>query len=90
MEIQRNSIRLRSAQIEIDTDALELQGRKSFVDRITAATPPMRKGMPDELKKLIESSPEHPEVNEIDEDDEVFGIVFKSHTYPPDMESNDD
>lgn len=47
--------------------------------------------IPKELKSLMDRSPGHPEVEEIEGDDEVFGIIFKSESYPPTMgESNDE
>lgn len=46
--------------------------------------------IPEELKSLMERSPGHPEVEEIEEGDEVFGIIFKSESYPPTMEESND
>lgn len=46
--------------------------------------------IPEELKSLMERSPGHPEVEEIEGDDEVFGIIFKSESYPPTMEESSD
>lgn len=42
----------------------------------------------DELKKLIESSNNHPEVAEIEEDDEIIGVLFKGQNYPPSLDSD--
>jgi hypothetical protein len=48
------------------------------------------KGIPDELRKLMERSPNHPEVNEIEEDDEIHGVLFKSPSYPPAMDDEEE
>lgn len=50
------------------------------------APPEQSRGIPEELRKLMERSPNHPEVNEISEDDEIHGVLFKSPSYPPAMD----
>jgi hypothetical protein len=88
MKLQEHGIRMRGMSLEVESDALELSGKQAFVNRISGGR--VSRPIPDELKKLMENSPEHPEVNEIDGDDEVYGVVFKSHSYPPSMDPEDD
>ena len=44
--------------------------------------------LPQALKDLISSSPDHEEIQEIDEDDDLIGIIFDS-SYPPEFSEND-
>jgi hypothetical protein len=88
MKLQEHGIRMKGLALEMESDALDVAGKTAFVNRITGAGRP--RTIPDELKKLIDRSPDHPEVSEIDEDDEVFGVLFKAEHYPPAMETDDD
>jgi len=88
MRLQEHAVKLRAMSLEVESGTLELSGKQAFINRIAGSR--TSRPIPDELKKLMENSPEHPEVNEIDEDDEVYGVVFKSHSYPPSMEPEDD
>lgn len=87
MKLQEHSIKIKAAN-------MELQSKTRVIDTLMGgiANRPARqsRGIPEELKNLMDLSPEHPEVKEIEEDDEVFGIVFQSHNYPPSLESNDE
>lgn len=47
-----------------------------------------RPELPQELKDLISSSPAHEEIQEIDEDDDLIGIIFDS-AYPPEFSENE-
>lgn len=91
MKLQDHGIRMKGLALEIESDAIELAGKQMLINRVTGAsrsTGP--RTIPEELKKLIDRSPDHPEVSEIDEDDEVFGVLFKAEHYPPAMETDDD
>lgn len=86
MKLQEHGVRIKAMSLEAESDALDLSGKQAFINRITTGP----RSIPDELKKLMEHSPDHPEVSEIDEDDEVVGVLFKAHSYPPSMEPEED
>ena len=90
MKLQEHGIRMKGLALEMESDALDVACKTAFVNRITGGGRPSPRTIPDELKKLIDRSPEHPEVSEIDEDDEVFGVLFKAEHYPPAMETESD
>jgi hypothetical protein len=93
MKLQEHNAKMRALNLELESDSLDVAGKKNLFDRIVSKvqnnTPP---GIPEELKKLMTNSPGHPEVNEIEDDDEVVGILFKASSYPPglDEDENDD
>lgn len=39
--------------------------------------------IPDKIKELMQSSPNHPEVEEIDGNDQILGVRFEAPDYPP-------
>ena len=91
LKLQEHGIRMKGLALEMESDALDVAGKTAFINRIAGGSRPSGpRTIPDELKKLIERSPEHPEVSEIDEDDEVFGVLFKAEHYPPAMETETD
>jgi hypothetical protein len=87
MKIQEHRIDIESANMELKSKAGLI---KTLVASNTARTARRGSGIPEELQNLMKSSPDHPEVNEIEEDDQVFGVVFQAHNYPPQLEQNDD
>ena len=56
---------------------------KSLPRGITASTESGSKELPEKLKELMKSSPNHPEVDEIDSTDEIIGVRFEAENYPP-------
>jgi len=72
--------------------SIKLQQHRVLMDAISTNSGGNNKTqeIPEELKSLIERSPGHPEVEEIEGGDEVFGIIFKSESYPPTMEESSD
>ena len=88
MKLQEHGVQIRGMSLELESDTLELSGKQAFVNRMVGGRG--SRPIPDELKELMGHSPDHPEVNEIDGDDEVYGVVFKAHSYPPSMENEDD
>jgi hypothetical protein len=84
---QENSMKIKAMSLEIESKALDLTGKQALLGRISPGKP--RTQIPEELRNLMSRSPDHPEVNEIEEGDEVFGVVFKAHSYPPTMEPED-
>ena len=91
MKLQSHSLYMKSKEVELESDRIEVGSKKAFIEKISGmGKPPSTSRIPDELAKLISNSPGHPEVNEIDGDDEVYGVVFQAHSYPPPMDDNDD
>lgn len=84
MKLQEHGIRIRAMSLDAESGTL----KQALMGRIAGGR--VSREIPEELKKLMEHSPDHPEVNEIDGDDEVYGVVFKSHSYPPSMDPEDD
>lgn len=39
--------------------------------------------IPEKIKELMKSSPNHPEVEEIDGTDQILGVRFEAENYPP-------
>ena len=39
--------------------------------------------IPEKIRELMKSSPDHPEVGEIDSTDEILGVRFEAKDYPP-------
>jgi hypothetical protein len=94
MKMQEHGIRMKSLSLEIESDSLDFAGKKDLFDRIVSRVqhPAMSggNGIPDELRKLMETGQNHPEVGEIEDGDDVVGVVFKAHSYPPGLDDNDD
>jgi hypothetical protein len=89
MKLQAHSAEMKSKALELESDTIEVTSKKAFIEKINGIGKPQGR-IPEELAKLISNSPGHPEVNEIDGDDEVYGVVFQAHSYPPSMDDNDD
>ena len=47
------------------------------------ATPSQVKELPEKIKELMKSSPNHPEVEEIEPTDLIIGVRFEAENYPP-------
>lgn len=41
------------------------------------------KELPEKLRELMKSSPNHPEVEEIESSDQIIGVRFEAENYPP-------
>jgi len=39
--------------------------------------------IPEKIRELMRSSPNHPEVEEIDSSDQILGVKFEARDYPP-------
>lgn len=50
---------------------------------VTATEPPSKESLPEKIKELMASSPNHPEVEEIDGSDQILGVRFEAAEYPP-------
>ena len=90
MKLQSHSLSMKSKEVELESDRIEVGSKKAFIEKISGlGKAPSASRIPEELAKLISNSPGHPEVNEIDGDDEVYGVVFQAHSYPPSMDDDD-
>jgi hypothetical protein len=92
MKLQSHSLAMKSREVELESDKIEVGSKKAFIEKLSNLGKPNPSRIPEELSKLMSNSPEHPEVSEIDGDDEVYGVVFQAHSYPPSMDddNNDD
>lgn len=91
IKLQEHGVRMKAAMLEVESDRVDLEGKNLFIGRMSGNKP--FRGVapiPEELKDLMSRSPDHPEVSEIEEGDQVYGVVFKAHTYPPTMDEDDD
>lgn len=86
-------------ETEAQDKELEIEQKRVFLDKLSAMTklpspmsssPTISKEIPEKIKKLMESSPEHPEVDEIDGSDEIIGIKFQAENYPPGFVDDED
>ena len=46
--------------------------------------------IPDKVRELMEKSPGHPEVEEIDGSDEIIGVRFEAENYPPGFDEDEE
>lgn len=86
MRLQKHSLEVRKQSFKLELDAIEVEGKKALISRMIGGGGSIRisrGGIPEEIKNLMEQSPNHPEVTEINEDDQIQGIVFKAQSYPP-------
>jgi hypothetical protein len=93
MKLQEHSAKMKSVNLALESNSLEFVSKRTILDRVmnTRGTPPIASNdIPEKLKDLMERSKGHPEVEEIDSDDQIVGVLFKAHSYPPDMEDDDD
>lgn len=51
---------------------------------------PSKDLIPEKIKELMKSSPNHPEVEEIDSSDQILGVRFEAENYPPGFGDGDD
>ena len=83
----------------------ELKEKTIFLERLTANNSPFMAMMAqmgskrdgqapaqisDKIKELMQHSAGHPEVEEIDGDDEIIGVRFEAENYPPGFEDDDE
>ena len=57
---------------------------------VTATEPPSKESIPEKIRELMASSPNHPEVEEIDSGDQILGVRFEAAEYPPTFGDEDD
>ncbi len=91
--------------LETAEKELDIEQKKSLFDKFNsissmrsglvttpgASAPAPNKDMiPEKIKELMKSSPNHPEVEEIDSDDQILGVRFEAENYPPGFGEGDD
>jgi hypothetical protein len=57
---------------------------------VTATEPLSKESIPEKVRELMKSSPNHPEVEEIDSSDQILGVRFEAENYPPGFDGDDD
>jgi hypothetical protein len=87
MKLQEHSVKIKAMSLEIESDTLDVAGKKNLFDKIVSRT---SGGIPEEIRRLMSGSPDHPEVDEIDDDDDIVGISFKASQYPPGLDDSFD
>ena len=58
--------------------------------KTTAGTVPDHPYVDEKIRELMKSSPDHPEVAEIDVFDEIIGVKFEAENYPPGFDEEDE
>lgn len=97
MKMQEHTERVKSMRLKNETKSLELISKRglatALVNRLVNSNNTGKEAeskIPEELQKLMDRSPSHPEVTEIEPGDEFFGVLFKGQDYPPPMEQEAD
>ncbi len=90
--------------LETTERTLDIEQKKSLFEKFNHVTS-MRHGgvagssanvapskdlIPDKIKELMKSSPNHPEVEEIDSSDQILGVRFEAENYPPGFGDGDE
>ncbi len=57
---------------------------------VTSTEAPDKESLPEKIRELMSSSPNHPEVEEIDGTDQIVGVRFEAAEYPPAFGDEDD
>jgi hypothetical protein len=85
--------------LEVKSLKQELQQKDLFLSKIESLQPlvaggripsDVAKEIPEKIKELMKSSPDHPEVDEIDGSDVILGIRFEAENYPPGFGETDE
>lgn len=90
---ERNIELLHKTQLFDKINALteaKTQGFAAIGSNFPAINPPPTHELPDKVKELMKSSPNHPEVNEIDGSDTILGVRFGAENYPPGFGEGDE
>ena len=83
---------LRRWELETEEKTLEIEQKRQFFNKFSslASKGPSialgsqgTKDIPEKIKELMSSSPNNPEVEEIDGSDEILGVRFEAENYPP-------
>ena len=83
---------LRKWELEVQEKILEIEQKRHFFNKFSslpskggfiAPVPQGSRDVPEKVKELMRSSPNHPEVEEIDGSDEILGVRFEAENYPP-------
>jgi hypothetical protein len=96
MKISEHSEKMRFLRLERESRSLELMGKKGLASALVGKLSggkmglPLDQKIPEELQNLIDRSPGHPEVSEIEPGDQVMGIMFKGPDYPPSLDPDED
>jgi hypothetical protein len=92
--------RVEKWEIEKEAIKFEMEQKRGFINKMEAAI--SSKGnstatitnrpteIPEKIKELMKSSPDHPEVEEIDPTDMILGVRFEADSYPPGFGDVDD
>ena len=85
-------LELRVAQFQLERVGLYNNTQNSYplaVENKLHAEKPNKEDIPEKIKELMTSSPNHPEVEEIDSSDRILGARFEAENYPPGFAQDD-
>jgi predicted transcriptional regulator len=92
--------RVEKWEIEKEAIKFEIEQKKEFINKMGARAESLMPSMakitnrpteiPEKIKELMKSSPDHPEVEEIDPTDMILGVRFEADSYPPGFGDVDD
>jgi hypothetical protein len=88
---------LTKGDLELKDKTLDIEQKKLLINKLNSLTnsignrmpsfagiaPIAPKELPEKIKELMKSSPTHPEVEEIEPDDQIIGVRFEAENYPP-------
>lgn len=64
--------------------------RSSSMAAIAQMSDTNKDTIPEKIRELMKSSPNHPEVEEIDSSDQILGVRFEAENYPPGFGDEDE
>jgi hypothetical protein len=64
--------------------------RAPSLTSVAQMTEASKDAIPEKIKELMKSSPNHPEVEEIDGSDQILGVRFEAENYPPGFGDGDE
>jgi hypothetical protein len=64
--------------------------RSSSMAAIAQMSDTGKDSIPEKIRELMKSSPNHPEVEEIDSSDQILGVRFEAENYPPGFGDEDE
>lgn len=82
MKIQKHNVSIDAVKLQLSRTRLSLMS--GLISPAPSST------LTDKIKKYMESSSGHPEVEEIDPGDVIVGVRFESADYPPEFDEDED
>lgn len=83
LERQEKSIDIEQKKLLFSKFNSLTKGKTPGSVAVPTMTEPSKDTIPEKIQELMKSSPNHPEVEEIDSSDEILGVRFEAENYPP-------